>query len=268
MATHKVRTPGKIVAAILVVVLASYAAVGAWAQPTSDPDNPRVAALLRADSEGEAKAALEALGCSPWLLPSLARRSQLAIFLLLVLVVMAVAIGLGPLLEKRKLQLDVGNLILAVGLLVAASQWQASIEQQAMEKYEHEVASLNEAEGHDESETIHTMMAHLYRNLPGETEPNYDNIHYVYIQLDNLEYALERYTQGLSSAYTTVRAVKTFQSRCKSPEFRTRVKYQLSDSYPQVVGRVVNGLDCICTDCFHPSPSPNEIPAMTPLKPK
>src|SRR5229473_1533790 len=257
MATRKARIPSNIVAAILSVVLASYAAGGAWAQPPTGPSNPRVAALLQADSEGEAKAALAALGCSPWLLPSLARRWQLTIFLLLVLLVMLIAIRIGPLLAKRKLQLDVGNLILAVGLLVAASQWQASIEQQAMEKYEHEVASLNESEGHDESETIHTMMAHLYRRLPGETTPNYENIHYVYLRLDDLEYALERYTQGLSSAYTTVRAVKTFQSRCESPEFRTRVKYQLSDSYPQVVSRVVNRLGCICTDCFQAWLSPH-----------
>jgi hypothetical protein len=268
MATRKARIPAKIVAAILLVVLASYAAAGAWAQPPSDSDNPRVAALLRADSEGEATAALDALGCSPWLLPSLARRSQLAIFLVLVLVVIAVAIWLGPLLQRRQLQLDVGSLILAVGFLVAASQWQASIEQQAMEKYEHEVASLNESEGHDESETIHTMMAHLYRKIPGETEPNYENIHYVYLRLDDLEYALERYTQGLSSAYTTVRSVKTFQSRCESPEFRTRVNYQLSDSYPQVVRRVVDGLGCICRNCYRAPLSPNEVPGRTSLKPK
>lgn len=268
MAKRKARIPSNILAAILSIVLGGYAAGGAWAQTPNRPYNPRVAALLRADSEGEAKAALAALGCSPWLLPSLARRWQLTIFLPLVLLVMLIAIRIGPLLEKRKLQLNVGNLILAVGLLVTVSQWQASIEQQAMEKYEHEVASLNESEGHDESETIHTMMAHLYRKLPGETEPNYENIHYVYNRLDSLEYALERYTQGLSSAYTTVRAVKTFESRCESPEFRTRVGYQLSDSYPQVVSRVVTGLGCICSNCFQASPNPHEIPEMTPLRPK
>jgi hypothetical protein len=234
----------------------------------------RIDLLLHADSESEARDALDALGCTPFVLAGLTRRSQLLTFLLLTTIAVCVAMWLGPKFDRRKLQFDVANLILGVGLLVAAWQWEAAVEQRAMEQYVKEIDSLNNVEnaetlsGTDEAtqvaskvtvskntafDAIHAMMKHLYPKTHYDQQVDMAAIakmHYVYIQLDNLEYAVERYRQGFASAYTTVRAVKTFQSRCGvgsslgSPEFRARVKAQLSDSYPQVVRRVVSNLEC------------------------
>jgi hypothetical protein len=159
-------------------------------------------------------------------------------------VAIATAIALGPTLRKRNVALDIGNLLIAAGLLVAAWQWQASVEQKALEQYAGEVLAMNTAESDDPHDEIHVMMQHLYRTIPGEKEANITKIHYVYVQLDNLEYALERYMQGLASAYTTVRAVKTFDSRCESSEFRVRAGKQLTAFYSPVVGRVVSTLGC------------------------
>jgi hypothetical protein len=139
---------------------------------------------------------------------------------------------------------DIGNLLIAAGLLVAAWQWQAVVEQKALEQYTAEILAMNTAESDDPRDEIHQMMKHLYLKIGKETTPDIKKIHYVYVSLDNLEYALERYTQGLASAYTTVRAVKTFDSRCGSPEFRMRAGTQLSSFYSPVVGRVVRSLHC------------------------
>jgi hypothetical protein len=87
------------------------------------------------------------------------------------------------------------------------------------------------------------MMASRYPTLSSEAQPNYDRSAYVYEELDNLEYALERYEGGLASAYTTSRAVMTFASRCRSAEFRQRAQLQVVlASYSPVTATVVRSV--------------------------
>ncbi|MFH1674447.1 MAG: hypothetical protein ABIF87_13605 [Pseudomonadota bacterium] len=42
---------------------------------------------------------------------------------------------------------------------------------------------------------------------------------YVFMELDNLQYALEKYRLGYSSAYQAMRVVDVFSARCKSEAF-------------------------------------------------
>jgi hypothetical protein len=42
---------------------------------------------------------------------------------------------------------------------------------------------------------------------------------YIFMELDNLQYALEKYRLGYSSAYQAMRVVDVFAARCKSEEF-------------------------------------------------
>lgn len=107
-----------------------------------------------------------------------------------------------------------------------------------MEKYEREISGGNEVE---KRATVREMMKSLYPALSPEERPDYDRSAYVYVELDNLEYALERYEEGLASAYTTSRAVMTFASRCRSREFRQRAELQVVvASYSPVTAKVVS----------------------------
>lgn len=197
--------------------------------------------LIHPTSEFDAQNFLETCGCVRTSIPTVTRRLPVLAFLVLAAVVVSAAWWAGPTLAERKLQLDVGNLVIALGLVMAAIQWRASLEQQAMEKYEREIAAGNETA--DESEGIHEMMAHHYPPLSGEAKPDYARARYVYLQLDNLEYALERYMEGLASAYTTARAVMTFENRCVSPEFRLRARSQVrAASYSPIVIKTVDSV--------------------------
>ena len=132
--------------------------------------------------------------------------------------------------------LAISNWFVAMTILLGIAKWNASLEQDAIKRYEAEIAQSNDAEKVDD---VREMMAHLYRSPEG-CPRNYDKSRYVYIQLDNLEYALERYALGHASAYSTARAVMTFASRCGSDEFKKRARLQVKvASYSPVVVRVV-----------------------------
>ncbi len=48
---------------------------------------------------------------------------------------------------------------------------------------------------------------------------NYKKGMYVYMELDNLESAIESYRNGFVTAYTTSRTIMTFSTRCEGKEF-------------------------------------------------
>lgn len=151
--------------------------------------------------------------------------------------------------RNKQLDLNLGSRVLAVSVLLAVFQWNASLEQDAMQRYESEITNANSAES---SEAVASMFPNLYRVNPGE-EPkaSHEKTRYVYTSLDNLEYAVERYRQGFASASTTERAVMTFVEHCKESDFRKRARCQVkgySKDVKAVVENVVN-IHCRETRC-------------------
>jgi len=64
---------------------------------------------------------------------------------------------------------------------------------------------------------------------------------YVYMELDLLEHALDKYSQGLSTSKMTVERIHTFVSRCESDQFSTIAKHQIKiASYNKMTINVVN----------------------------
>lgn len=191
--------------------------------------------LTHPKTEYESQQMLHDLGCSPPA-ATVAARGLLPVTLIVVSVAVIVGVVcLKPFLERHGLQLDVGSLFIAISLIAAVVQWRAAIDHQSMEKYEKEISAGNTLA---EDVNVCRMMSHLYPKLAREQVPNYDRCRYVYLHLDNLEYALERYMSGLSSAYVTARGVMTFESKCVSEEFCERAKMQLRvASYSPVVHR-------------------------------
>jgi hypothetical protein len=57
-----------------------------------------------------------------------------------------------------------------------------------------------------------------YRNM--STDISYEQAMYTYLELDNLEYAMEKYRLGYMTPEQALRSLRTFRSRCESPAFR------------------------------------------------
>ncbi len=141
--------------------------------------------------------------------------------------------------RNKPLNLNLGSRVLAVSVLLAVFQWNASLEQDAMQRYEAEIANANAAE----LEPVAKMLPGLYRGK-GCPEDSAE-IRYVYMHLDNLEYAIERYRHGFASASTTERAVMTFVAHCKEPQFEKLANEQVtgySKDEQVVVAAVVKNL--------------------------
>ena len=182
-------------------------------------------------TESEAERLLASLACVPdpycrfrrWLL-------RPAVVAPIALVLIVGTISVAPLIARRSRQITVSHILVALsafltvsGLGLAGYQWQASLEQEAIRKYEGDVSAENVVE---ESAAAREMMKELYPY--GTSDDEYAKAHYVYVELDSLEYALERYKNGLASAYTTARAVMTFATRCRSGAFRMRARAQVA----------------------------------------
>jgi len=64
------------------------------------------------------------------------------------------------------------------------------------------------------------------RELVGavDDQPNFQQSMYVFSEIDNLEYVIQKYKYGYMSAEQALRGVKTFKARCVHNKFRERAK--------------------------------------------
>src|ERR1700692_4100541 len=97
-----------------------------------------------------------------------------------------------------------------------------------MQRYEAEITNANASET---SPAVVTMLPHLFK---GECPEDRERNRFVYIHLDNLEYAVERYRFGFASASTTERALMTFAAHCTEKTFRDKALQQVEGYSPDV----------------------------------
>jgi hypothetical protein len=182
------------------------------------------------------KRVLSDLGCSREGFAVLIRGVFHPISVTILILFLLIAIFVDVHFARRNIQLNLGQRILTLGLLLAVFQWHSALEQDAMQRYESESAGANAAES---SESVAHMLGPIL--YPGSTPEAHTNVRYVYVQLDNLEYALERYEHGFASPYTTMRAVTAFARHCQlSHEFRDVSRRQVfAASYSETVRKVV-----------------------------
>jgi hypothetical protein len=173
------------------------------------------------------------------------------LFIVAILTIGAIWAHLRPT-QRRDVELNVGSIVLAVSVLLAVFQWHTSLEQDAMQRYESEITNANGAE----NVAVAKMLPHLYLlakngdRSPNPCETDKDGTRdacetartrFVYIYLDNLEYAIERYRDGFASAQTTVRAVMTFAIHCRETDFKARAQQQVL-GYSPLVQRVATAV--------------------------
>jgi hypothetical protein len=195
--------------------------------------------LAYSDTEWSAHWFLKELGCEQGFMAFVTRLFFHPVgFILLVSI-----ITLAPLLRNfrlpRRKQLHLSTGIVAASVLLAAFQWHASLEQDAMQRFEGEISNANTAET---SPAVASMLPDLYKGC----EPDYAQERFVYIHLDNLEYALERYREGFASATTTARAIMTFAVHCRESVFRNYASEQMMGYSPlvkRVAGAIIYRID-------------------------
>jgi hypothetical protein len=193
------------------------------------------AGLSYRDSEWSAHWFLKNLGCEQGAIAFLTRLFFHPVgFIFFVLALMLAAWFAKLKLAKHNFRLKLGSGVLAASVLLAVFQWHASLEQEAMQRYEVEISNANNAET---SRAVALMLPDLYTG----SDSDHAQEHFVYIHLDNLEYALERYREGFASATTTARAIMTFAVHCREPLFREHASEQMK-GYSPLVQRVARAV--------------------------
>lgn len=108
------------------------------------------------------------------------------------------------------------HLGLVVGLavfLAGLHQWVQARAEYSLEKYYERLNMSNELLNRWES--ARALLGQYW-----EDNGTYERLMYVYVELDNLEYCLEKYRRGYMNTPDAYRGLRTFYSRCMSPEFR------------------------------------------------
>lgn len=163
------------------------------------------------ETETEARLLLDELGCQQSAGAQLSTGLLPVLIAVITVLVIGIVICFAEQLDRVGVKIEVGQILVAATLMFGVFQWRAALEKDALEKYQAEIKEANEKK-------------RQWRSIPEFMRQHYpdarEHCFYVYDQLDNLEFALERYMRGFTSAYTASRAVFTFESKCQVPSFR------------------------------------------------
>jgi len=152
--------------------------------------------------------------------------------------VVVLIIGIGS-----KLGLDESLFIATFSALGAVvftyQQWRESRHETSMDKYYErlDIANRKRKEG---GKLVYEMMRYPQQGIIAEPQ----KMLYLYAELDNLEYVIEKYRLGFMPPEQACRGLRTFQQRCRSEEFRNlalaRVRHgDYHDDTSRVVETVV-----------------------------
>ncbi|HYH47205.1 MAG TPA: hypothetical protein VEG34_16110 [Thermoanaerobaculia bacterium] len=169
--------------------------------------------------------------------------------ILLVVISIGVATGLGFFLNGRKVNehalngTEVALFLLTLGALAFGyQQWREAREEASLERYYERLEYANKRRG-DSPESVHKILKDL---IPELADDDAAVLMYVFVELDNLEYAACKYRLGYMRPSQALRALRTFEGRCLSPDFR-RIAYarvsRCADYHPyttMIVTKVCN----------------------------
>jgi hypothetical protein len=116
---------------------------------------------------------------------------------------------------------NVSTVVLGIGaFLIGYHQWRSAKQETSMERFYDRLKTANEARSE--------LREDEHRIAPMDM--------YVYTELDNLEYVVQKYKLGYMSAQQALRGVKTFRSRLEGVTgfgnaLRARIEFLHSDGY-------------------------------------
>ena len=141
---------------------------------------------------------------------------------------------------------NVAMMIITLGAFILAyQQWDEAKNETSIDKY-YERLDLTNSRLND-WHAARAMFPNFWR---GEDRESFEKAMYVYLELDNLEYAIEKYRLGYMSAAVAYRSLETFKSRAESREFRElALEYVVKSSgYQDITEKVVSNICSIVWD--------------------
>lgn len=121
---------------------------------------------------------------------------------------------------------------IAAVLFLTVYQWERTRGQSAFsEAFARKVTSNRVIMDHADPLGEYIKYAQLHAQVPMDAETSKTNVKvdvFIYMEMDNLEYAFEKYRDREISAKSTLRQIFIFVSRCGNPEFRNKA-IQFSD---------------------------------------
>lgn len=137
-------------------------------------------------------------------------------------------------------------------LLVGYWQWRKARHEISMDKYYERLDIANRRQDGNHLD-VHKMMRASTPEIAGETS---DVVFYIYAELDNLEYVIEKYRQGFMDPDQACRGLRTFQLRCWSEQFRLIARHRVTagDYNPrtrEVVEKVCKKIDDVIASQYH-----------------
>jgi hypothetical protein len=175
---------------------------------------------------------------------------------LLVLLVLAVVVGwrLYDFDElKDRLALVPGALAIA-GAWSAYTQWRAARRETSLEKFYDRLKSTNDQLARFPCAIAMQWRYELDENwcLKKVDEAQWQKEMYVFTEIDNLEYAVEKYWIGFMSRESATRAAHTFLVRCTVPDFRVTALNIVNSRREHKIGdyteRALQAAEKICAE--------------------
>ena len=166
-------------------------------------------------------------------------------------IVLGYAVVIGPTIGPANIEiLKLAPIVLAlVGLASGYQQWRAARREISLDRY-YERLNLANARIHEWPSVRALINNREYRTTddePFELLAAYQRTMYVHIELDNLEYAIQKYQIGYMAPELALRALHTFRDRCQYSGFRQALEERLdpgnhsdyTDMTTEVVRRVL-----------------------------
>ena len=138
-------------------------------------------------------------------------------------------------------------LITIGGLVLACQQWLDARREESLEKFYERLEVTNQLlDSWKAARRFAGPWPSTNRLHKKDAEQEYQCARYVYRELDNLEYAVEKYRLGYMKAEHAHRCLRTFYARCQYPEFRKLALQCVKDNYGYScnISKVVEQVNC------------------------
>lgn len=132
-------------------------------------------------------------------------------------------------------------------LLFGFKQWQEARHEMSLDKLYERVQLANELLS--EWREARAIVPHFWNG--SDDDVSFKSAMYVYIELDNLEYIIEKYKLGFVRTGTALRGLRTFKTRCRSKKFRELALKQVHNGGYNVTTQGVVSKVCSDLDVHH-----------------
>jgi hypothetical protein len=138
---------------------------------------------------------------------------------------------------------QVWTLAIALGAFILGyQQWREARNEISMDRYYDRLELADRRL--DSWPSARALVNHLWPTVTDQA--SYECSMYVYVEIDNLEYVIEKYKLGYMSASLALRGLRAFQSRCVSSQFRKlALQYVQGAGYDSTTMEVVKR---VCRD--------------------